>query len=258
MASQATKAKMEVSPQMPPQELRQPGQSGGSQRSAVNSHGELLAPGASGTRPPASEDVRLRDMARFKSMPIDADFVGEYRFYDVDQGQEIVTQLEQYVTELEDKQHELALSRSEHHKTVRTLHKHSEELLGKIKELQKDLAVLEDDIAAASAVASHSDKFYNRADNECKSVKEKLNRAKTALDKKKTEKERKVAQSYSNPFIDRSSSVLGQESVVPPPYLRSQSAAALRQSGQCGNFKKKGGAGGQSALQQIPVSPHPW
>ena len=103
MASQATKAKMEVSPQMPPQELRQLGQSGGSQRSAVSSHGELLAPGASGTRPPASKDVRLRDMARFNSIPIDADFIGEYQFYDAEQGQEVVTQLEQYAIELEAK-----------------------------------------------------------------------------------------------------------------------------------------------------------
>ena len=94
---------MEVSPQGPPQESCQPGQPSGLQRPAVNSRGELLAPGASGTRPPASKDVRLRDMARFNSIPIDADFIGEYQFYDAEQGQEVVTQLEQYAIELEAK-----------------------------------------------------------------------------------------------------------------------------------------------------------
>ena len=183
---------MEVSPQMSRQELCQLGQSSGSQRPAVNSRGELLAPGASGTRPPAFKDVRLRDMARFKSMPSDADFVGEYRFYDVEQGQEIVAQLEQYVKELEDKQRELAPSYSAHQKAVLTLQKHREELMGKIKDLQKELVVLEEDIAAASAVARHSDQLYNRADNESKSVKERLNLAKTALDKKRKEEERET------------------------------------------------------------------
>ena len=137
---------------------------------------EELPPGPPGGPDPSGR-ARPQDDERFRAMPRNADFTGEWQFFDSAQGERINDHLQSYLAILDEHESELQPWFFHHQTAVRRMEERREELVRQHEALQQELATVDEDMETLKKVAETTTQRYESLAQEIEAVRARKGRA---------------------------------------------------------------------------------